>query len=74
MSEGEGRSDVFERETLLDASVNFVPVGILLVFLSMFALFDPWGGGGLMSAYMYGLLLVTILFTVHITYEGMKRL
>lgn len=74
MSEGEGRSDVFERETLLDASVNFVPVGILLVFLTMFALFNPWSDGGLMSVYMYGLILVTILFTVHITYEAMKRL
>lgn len=74
MSEGEGRRGVFERETLLDASVNFVPVAILLTFLAMFALFNPWGDGGLMSIYMYGLLLATILFTVHITYEAMKRL
>ncbi|WP_049972367.1 DUF6684 family protein [Haladaptatus cibarius] len=41
----EAESDVvFDRETLLDISVNIVPMVILLFFIVLFALWTPWSG------------------------------
>lgn len=33
---------VFEKETLLDISVNIIPILILLVFIGMVLFTDPW--------------------------------
>lgn len=32
----------FRRSILVDASVNLVPFGILVVLLAFFVLYDPW--------------------------------
>jgi len=32
-----------DRETMLDLTVNFIPLGILAFFFVAFLVFDPWG-------------------------------
>ncbi|WP_318282343.1 DUF6684 family protein [Halostella sp. PRR32] len=32
-----------DRETMLDLTVNFIPLGILAFFFVLFIAFDPWG-------------------------------
>jgi hypothetical protein len=38
-------STVFDKDTLLDLTVNIVPLAILAFFFVAFALFNPWGSG-----------------------------
>jgi len=34
---------IFDKETLLDLMVNFIPLGIILFFIAAFTLYAPWG-------------------------------
>ncbi|SIR83992.1 hypothetical protein SAMN05421858_4086 [Haladaptatus litoreus] len=55
----ESESDVvFDRETLLDISVNIVPMVILLFFIVLFVVWTPWSGEPLISAMSH---LLTII-------------
>lgn len=47
-----------DRHTLADLTVNFVPLVIMALFATLFALYSPWGRLGLASAIQFGLLLV----------------
>ncbi|WP_336034431.1 DUF6684 family protein [Halobacterium yunchengense] len=38
-------SSIFDKETILDLTVNIVPLAILAFFILAFALVNPWGGG-----------------------------
>lgn len=35
-------TDVFDRETLLDLTVNAIPLGIILFFVVLFVAYRPW--------------------------------
>ncbi|WP_435126791.1 DUF6684 family protein [Halobaculum sp. D14] len=35
---------IFDRDTLLDLTVNAIPLGIILFFVAVFLALDPWGG------------------------------
>lgn len=60
---------VFDRETLLDLTVNAIPFGILVVFFGAYLLFNPYGFDSVISAIQLsiigvaaaGLLILTIL-------------
>ena len=54
----------FERDTLVDAAVNAVPLAILLVFMGLFLLLDPWPDGLLSLVLGQGLLLVPFVVLV----------
>ncbi len=36
-------SKIFDKDTLLDLMVNFIPLGIILFFIAAFTLYAPWG-------------------------------
>jgi hypothetical protein len=38
-------SSVFDKETLLDITVNVVPLAIMAFFFVVFIAVNPWGGG-----------------------------
>lgn len=67
---------VFNKETLLDSTVNLVPFGILLVFLVTYVLLTPegWKDGSLMGIYMITLIISMIWGLLHLTYATAKRI
>lgn len=67
----------FDRETLLDITVNAVPFAILVIFILLFTFVTPWGprfGGQntLPSLVMYGHMLFTTFMLVLVTYVSAK--
>lgn len=64
----------FDRETLLDLTVNFVPLFIILFFVGAFLVFAPWGRGGLATVLQYLLLLVPFAALAYLTYISGKAI
>ena len=65
----------FERETLLDITVNLIPFAMIIAFLLLFTLVRPMGGASsstFPSVVMYGLLLFKLLTLGTVTYIGAK--
>lgn len=50
-----------DRGTLIDLTVNLVPVVIMALFAALFVLYSPWGRLGLASLLQFGLLLVMVV-------------
>lgn len=65
---------VFNRETLLDALVNVVPLFIIGFFLVLFLAIDPWGGSAVERALQFALLVVPAVLLAYLTYEIARRL
>lgn len=49
-----------DRHTLVDLTVNLVPVVIMGLFGVLFVVFSPWGRVGLASLIQFGLLVVMV--------------
>lgn len=49
-----------DRHTLVDLTVNLVPVVIMGLFGVLFVVYSPWGRLGLASLIQFGLLLVMV--------------
>lgn len=67
----------FDRETLLDITVNVVPFVILVTFFLLFLIVDPWGfrlapGNRLPALVVYGHMTFTMVMLALITYVGAK--
>jgi len=58
----------FERETLLDLTVNVIPIGILVFFLLLMLIADPWGRDPFAVAVSVGLMLIPIVSLGILTY------
>lgn len=67
---------VFNKETLLDSTVNLVPFFILLFFFILFAVATPqgWRDGPLMSIYMWTIMISMSWGLLHLTYATAKRI
>ncbi|WP_123533181.1 DUF6684 family protein [Halosimplex salinum] len=65
---------VFDRETLLDLTVNFIPLGILIFFIGAFALFPTWGVDPLISGLQFAIVGVTAVLLVILTYYAGKAI
>jgi len=63
---------IFDRKTLLDLTVNVVPLGILAFFFVAFAVVDPWGFSPLISTLQFAIIGVTALLLVILTYYAGK--
>ena len=63
---------VFERETLLDISVNIIPIAILIVFTAMVLFTDPWGFEITTEVIALGLHLIPIVSLALVTYIGAR--
>ena len=57
----------FDRHTLLDLTVNFVPVVIMGLFVALFLVFAPWGRLGLASLIQFGLIVVMAVLLVSVS-------
>lgn len=56
-----------DRHTLLDLTVNVVPVAILGLFAALFVVYSPWGRLGLASLLQFGLVAVMVLVLVFVS-------
>lgn len=75
MAEGtksQGTDRIFDRETLLDLTVNFIPLGIILFFIVLFALFRPFGVDLVATVIMMGLLIIPFAALAVLTYFAGK--
>lgn len=67
---------VFNKETLLDSTVNLVPFFILLFFFLVYAVATPegWQEGALMNIYMWTIFISMMWGLLHLTYATAKRI
>lgn len=63
--------EAFDRDTLLDLTVNVIPLGIILFFILAFALVNPFGWDSVYSTIQYGLMGgMFVLLTILTYYAG----
>ncbi|PSP97642.1 hypothetical protein BRC89_10900 [Halobacteriales archaeon QS_4_70_19] len=62
----------FDRETLLDLVVNAIPLGIILFFILVFALVNPFGSDPVNTAIQFSIMIVTGLALLVLTYVSGK--
>ncbi|ADQ67879.1 cox cluster protein [Halogeometricum borinquense] len=67
-------NEIFDRETLLDLTVNVIPLVIIAFFIGAFAVFPAFGVDPLASALQYGLLVVPFVFLAILTYLSGKAI
>ena len=65
---------LFDRETLLDLTVNAIPLAILLFFIVAFAVVAPWGTDPLVSGLQFAIISVTAVLLVILTYVSGKAI
>lgn len=62
---------VFDRETLLDLTVNVIPLGILLFFVAAFVVVSPWGFDSVISSVQLAIVgSFAVLLTLLTYYAG----
>lgn len=61
-------SSPFDRETLLDLTVNAVPLGILIFFVVLFGAFNPFGFNSVISTLQFGIVVISAILLVILTY------
>jgi arginine exporter protein ArgO len=59
---------VFDRETLLDLTVNIIPLVILAFFFVAYIVFTPFGVDSVMTALQLGIIAVSALGLLVLTY------
>ncbi|MFB6085000.1 MAG: DUF6684 family protein [Halorientalis sp.] len=62
----------FDRETILDLTVNMIPLGILLFFIVAFGLFNPFGWNSVVSTLQFGILIAAFVLLAVLTYYAGK--
>lgn len=66
---------VFDRETMLDLLVNVVPLVILLFFIGLFLVYDPFGYETSIYSYLQiGIVGVTFIALAYLTYVSGKAI
>ena len=58
----------FEKETLLDLTVNVIPLGIILFFIATFAVVSPFGIDPVFSGLQFSLMISMFLLLTVLTY------
>ncbi|WP_101296405.1 DUF6684 family protein [Halegenticoccus soli] len=65
---------IFDRETILDLTVNIIPLFIIGFFLGLFLLYQAWGWDTLPSVLMIGLHVVPLVTLALLTYLSGKAI
>lgn len=60
--------ELFDRETVLDLTVNFIPLAILLVFIVLYLLFNPFGFGSVISSIQFAIIGAMFVALAALTY------
>jgi len=68
------QSETFDRETILDLMVNFIPLGIILFFIGTFAVFAPWGFELMPSGLMFAVMGIMFHALLVLTYLSAKAI
>lgn len=67
--------DAFDWRTLVDVSVNLIPMAILTVFVGLFLVVAPWGVGlTLATVLQIALLVVPIVGVAIVTYVAARKI
>jgi hypothetical protein len=66
--------EIFDRETMLDLVVNFIPLFIILFFTLAFLFFNPFGFDSLNSGIQFGLLIAPFILLAILTYISGKAI
>ncbi|MFB6164852.1 MAG: DUF6684 family protein [Haloarculaceae archaeon] len=64
----------FDRDTLLDLTVNVVPLVILVFFLLLFAIVQAWQWNAFMFVVSQGLLIVPFVLLSLLTYVAARAI
>ena len=64
----------FEKDTLLDLTVNVIPLGIILFFIGAFALVNPFGFDPVFSGLQFSLMVSMFLLLAVLTYYAGKAI
>ena len=64
----------FEKDTLLDLTVNVIPLGIILFFIAAFALVNPFGLDPVFSGMQFALMFSMFLLLAVLTYYAGKAI
>lgn len=67
-------SSVFDRETLLDLTVNIIPLGIILFFIVVFAALPGFGYDPLVTGVQMSLLVIPFVGLAFLTYISGKAI
>ncbi|MFB6131606.1 MAG: DUF6684 family protein [Salinigranum sp.] len=67
-------TQIFDRETLLDLTVNFIPLFILLFFLVGYAIFNPFGSAPLARGLQFFLIAMPFVLLAILTYLSAKAI
>lgn len=67
-------SSVFDRETLLDLTVNVIPLGIILFFIIVFAALPGFGYDPLATTIQMSLLVIPFIGLAILTYISGKAI
>ncbi|WP_458206496.1 DUF6684 family protein [Haladaptatus sp. NG-SE-30] len=65
---------VFDRETILDLTVNIIPLGIMAFFLVLFIVLSPWTGSLFIDVIGWGLIVVPFVLLALLTYVAAKKI
>ena len=67
-------TEIFDRETILDLMVNFIPLGIIAFFVGLFAVFAPWGVDLMPTGQMFGIMGIMFVALSILTYISAKAI
>lgn len=67
-------SSVFDRETLLDLTVNIIPLGIILFFIVLFATLPSFGYDPFTTTIQMSLLVIPFIGLAVLTYVSGKTI
>ncbi|WP_339104365.1 DUF6684 family protein [Haloterrigena salinisoli] len=62
----------FDAEVTLDLAVNLIPLAIMVFFVALFAIFNPWGIEPLQSTIQFAILLSMIATLGFVTYYAAR--
>lgn len=65
---------IWNKDTLLDVSVNLIPLFIIGFFVVAFLVVDPWGGPALGKFLQIGILVFTGLSLALLTHQAAIRI
>jgi hypothetical protein len=65
---------IFDRETVLDLTVNFIPLGILVFFLVGFLVVDPYGFDSVLTSIQMAILVAMLIGLGALTYYSGKAI
>ncbi|WP_255169801.1 DUF6684 family protein [Natrononativus amylolyticus] len=64
----------FDAEMALDLAVNLIPLGILVFFIGLYALVNPWGIDPLRSTLQFAIIGFTAVGLALVTYVAARAI